>query len=485
MKSGKVFVSPLSGRWHAAGAEALRRELTEVAPVPKPVPVSGVCAVVVPHAGYAYSGRLASEVYARLIPEDFDRVIVLAPSHHCRLRNSISVVDASGYQTPLGTSPADRAWLKRLQELPGVVEADAAHAAEHSDQIQLPLIQQHFGLEMPLVCIVVGQFGPQARSEFARQLKPLLDARTLVVASTDFTHYGMQFGYVPFRGNGDEIARQLAELDGAVFDAFASGDVARFSRVMAETGATVCGHEVLALLMELLPEGAEVTKTGYTTSGELTGDWSHTVSYCGATITGRWPEAAADPAAEPAADFIGAEDQALLLTLAREVVRQAAAGGMAPNCQQFAARVTPALQQKTGCFVTLTVRGRLRGCIGEILPERPLWQAVCRQAANAAIDDPRFNPLSTAEEPAVQIEISVLTPPQKIDSWRDIELGRHGVILYRDHHAAVFLPQVATEQGWSREELLANLALKAGLSPDGWRGAEFEVFEAQVFGEER
>ena len=134
--------------------------------------------------------------------------------------------------------------------------------------------------------------------------------------------------------------------------------------------------------------------------------------------------------------------------------------------------------------VTLNIDGRLRGCIGEILPMRPLVKAVAGRALDAAFRDPRFYPLREEEFGKITIEISVLTPPHHVNSWQEIEIGKHGILLQKGNAGAVFLPQVAPEQGWGLEETLVHLSMKAGLDPDAWKnGAEFDVFEAVVFHE--
>jgi len=146
--------------------------------------------------------------------------------------------------------------------------------------------------------------------------------------------------------------------------------------------------------------------------------------------------------------------------------------------------ITDGMRQQAGAFVTLHRQGALRGCIGEIYPSRAVYAAVLDHAVNAAVHDPRFPSVQAEELPSIELEISVLTPPHRIDSWREIEIGRHGVVLRKRGRSAVFLPQVAPEQGWDVETMLAHLALKAGLSADAWwEGAVFEVFEAIVFSE--
>jgi AmmeMemoRadiSam system protein A len=139
-----------------------------------------------------------------------------------------------------------------------------------------------------------------------------------------------------------------------------------------------------------------------------------------------------------------------------------------------------------GVFVTLHENGDLRGCIGEIFPRRPLVEAVMEQALNAAFEDPRFSPVVAAELPKIHVEISALTPPAPVNSWRDIVIGKHGMVLTKNGRSAVFLPQVAPEQGWDIATTLTHLSLKAGLPSHAWKeGAEYLVFEAIVFHEEK
>lgn len=486
MSNWPVFNTPLAGRWHSARLSSLNAELKELRPLSAPDVEEGVCAIVVPHAGYSYSGRTAAAVYARLNPGAYERIIVLAPSHYAAMRNRASAMPVCGFRTPLGTSPADQDWLKQFFELSHSTTLPEAHHQEHSDQIQIPLLQHFMGLEKKIATIVMGQFSNQARSDFARELRPLLDEHTLLVISTDFTHYGEQFGYAPFRNlSGEALGTAIGELDGKVFDSFASRDENAFQAVLEETGATVCGREPLALLLALLPVEAQIVKTGYTQSGEEMRDWSHSVSYLGALVRGSW-DTAKSGAQALETDKLNSEDQAFLLKLAREAI----AGVLQnqPGEKQGATKMpqisSPALQRKCGAFVTLTIDGQLRGCIGEIEPGRPLWQAVRGRAVDAALNDPRFYPLSVSEFAGVKIEISALTPPRPIGSWREIEVGRHGVILHKSGFSAVFLPQVAPEQGWDCKTMLRHLAMKAGLEANAWReGAELLVFEAQVFGE--
>jgi AmmeMemoRadiSam system protein A len=142
------------------------------------------------------------------------------------------------------------------------------------------------------------------------------------------------------------------------------------------------------------------------------------------------------------------------------------------------------MNRVAGAFVTLKRNGELRGCIGEVIPNRPVYRSVMAQAINAGLNDPRFPQVASSELDEINVEVSVLTPPRPIASPADIVVGKHGIVLKKNGRSALFLPQVATEQGWDLEKTLNHLARKAGLPEDAWRtGASFEVFEATVFGE--
>ncbi|MBM4163318.1 MAG: AmmeMemoRadiSam system protein B [Lentisphaerae bacterium] len=282
MNENRVFVTPLAGRWYSDDRDALRRELAALAPQPAPAPIPGVRAVIVPHAGYAYSGQVAMAAYARFDPGRYDRAVVLGPSHSVALRDCVSVLDVAHIRTPLGDCPADPDFARRLLATPFAIVEPRAHAREHSDQIQIPLLQTVFaGLPLRVVSLVCGGFGDAAAQAFGQTLRGMLDSRTLLVVSTDFTHYGPNFDYVPFT---DNVSRRLRELDHRVFERVAAGDAAGFRQVLQETGATVCGENPLTIAIAVAGPGAMVTEIAYDQSGRMTGDWENSVSYLSAWV---------------------------------------------------------------------------------------------------------------------------------------------------------------------------------------------------------
>ena len=143
--------------------------------------------------------------------------------------------------------------------------------------------------------------------------------------------------------------------------------------------------------------------------------------------------------------------------------------------------LTPKLKAQTATFVTLKIKGELRGCIGSLAPVEPLYLSVHHNAINAALEDPRFQPVQPVELPRLEIDVSILSPIRDIASPDEFKLGRQGIILEKGMHRAVFLPEVAVEQGWTSEETLSYLSRKAGLTADAWKkDARFQVFESVV-----
>lgn len=476
-----VFDSPLAGRWYPASPPVLTEMLDQQLAAAEQTPVDGVCALILPHAGYQYSGPAAAYGLKAVRNRRYARIVILGPSHRVPLRGCASVPEATHYRTPLGEIPLDVTFIEALLEHGMFRRVAQVEDLEHSVQIEVPLIQHALGAT-PLVPVVVGHLTLDEAREMARVLRGLLDADTLVIVSSDFTHYGPNYGYVPFE---EDVPANLERLDMAAWNAIEAKEPGVFETWIEDSGATVCGTCPILVLLSMLPEDARPQLLKYDTSGAITGDYENSVSYLCIAFTGAWREGGlmSDTAA---ALPLSQEDKERLLRLARETLRTCVAEGRTPTPEELGVEITPAMQQTMGAFVTLHAHGRLRGCIGEIEPRRPLYQAVMANAINAGLKDYRFPSVTADELPELDFQISALTPPQPVDGPERIVIGRHGMTVEKGGRRAVFLPQVAPEQGWDRDTTLNHLCMKAGLPPDAWRqGAAFTVFEAVVFGEEQ
>lgn len=474
-----VLTSHLAGSWYPAGREELAGQINAFLEAVDQEKVENVRALILPHAGYRFSGQTAAYGLRQIRGAKCKRVIVMGPSHATAMRNVASIGDYTHYATPLGELPLDLEFIAKLRQSSYFQNIPQAHAREHSVQIELPLLQHVLG-EFKLVPIVVGQLDLEVARGIGAVLSGLLDGETLVIASSDFTHYGPNYRYIPFR---QDVEAGIRKLDMGACEPIREKDAAGFDAYCKRTGATICGRHPVTVLLSMLGPNAKAKLLHYDTSGRITGDFRNSVSYLSMaySFAGDWPKGRAAAAPPRQAAFTQAE-RAQLLALARQTLEAAVAR---PKAKEPEIAPTPAMKADRGVFVTLNKHGALRGCIGNIYPVGSVHSGVRRNALNAAFEDPRFRPVGADELKDLHIEISVLTPPRRVAGHADIELGRHGIILSRAGRSAVFLPQVATEQGWNLEQTLTYLARKAGLPADAWReGAELKVFEAEVFGEE-
>ncbi|MBQ6597217.1 MAG: AmmeMemoRadiSam system protein B, partial [Lentisphaeria bacterium] len=223
MPEDKILESSLAGSWYEADPAKLKKQIlrwVESAALPEKLPVEKTIALISPHAGYAYSGPVAAYGLKALAGKEFDRIIILGPSHRVYMRNQICLPNASGLRTPLGVAETDREAVSKLARLDFVRLNDEIHYHEHSVQIQLPLLQSVLGSPFKVIPVITGQLDAEAARKTARALAPFLSPSTLVVISSDFTHYGRDFDYVPFR---DNIAENLRKLDLGAFERIRTG----------------------------------------------------------------------------------------------------------------------------------------------------------------------------------------------------------------------------------------------------------------------
>jgi AmmeMemoRadiSam system protein A len=292
-------------------------------------------------------------------------------------------------------------------------------------------------------------------------------------------------------------------LDERAIGYFRSPDAAGFRAFLKETSATICGRNGLGVLLELLPriaDDATPIVLSHYASVDLEGyEDDNSVTYISMAYVPGAVEAGEPMGPPPVPESCGPEDDLVDDALGRGLVRVARAAlrteltgtdDLARALRRLP--TSPRLERLQGVFVTLNradpgeieKHGKLRGCIGQIRPVHPLPKAVVVAALQAALEDRRFQPVRPEELPGLAVEVSVLSAARAVESWEEIRIGHHGIILAKDGRRAVYLPHVATEQGWDLPETLEHLARKAGLPVDAWReGAEFQVFEAQVFHE--
>jgi len=453
--------------WYPADAKKLAAMVdgfVAAAPaVPGPAPVG----LISPHAGYYYCGPVMGKVYRTIKGRKYDRVFILGVNHRAAL-DGVSVPHYTHYETPLGRVPVDVKTARKLREENDLfIDHPAAHREEHSIEIQLPFLQRTLS-DFRIVPMIVA-CAPFELKEVAAALSAVVGPNDLVIASSDNTHYGKSFGYVPFP-NDAKIEARLKALDMGAVDRMLEIDLEGFLAYREKTKITICGRRTVGTLLALLPPDTQATLLGYATSGKKTGKWDNSVSYVGVLYTAALTK----------------EEQAFALSLARESMTRFVTSGERFDPVKAGWKIPDALTRTAGAFVTLTMNGRLRGCIGDIVPRRPLWKAIAARAISSAVEDSRFKRVTAVELPKIRIEISALTAPRPISDWKSIRIGKHGILLSFDgRRRSVYLPQVAPEQGWDLETMLSRLSRKGGLPEKAYLDPRmtFEVFTAQVFSE--
>ena len=476
-QKSKVRQPAAAGTFYPADAKELARMVDDLLARAKPPTVTEpVTALIVPHAGYVFSGGVAAHAYALLKDRKYERVVVISPSHIDAFSFS-AIYDGDAYLTPLGAVPVDKAFAAKLARLgAGLQLSSRGHLSssgrgEHALEVQLPFLQRVLG-EFRLVAIVMGD----QRYEACRNLgialaKAVEGSQTLIVASSDLSHYH------PYQ--------DAVRLDRRVLKAIEEWDYYTMSRNFEQNIWEACGGGPIVAAMiaaeRLGSRQARLLK--YANSGDVTGDRSQVVGY-GALALVSAPRAAGDGEAAAASFRLDEKDQQELLWLARKsvetIVRERKLyEGPAPH--------SPALNEDRGAFVTLKKKGQLRGCIGYIFPMKPLYLTVRDVAAMAAVRDERFLPVKTAELDQLEYEISVLSPLRRVLDVKEIVVGKHGLVVKRGDREGLLLPQVATEQHWDRMQFLQETCLKAGLPPNAWRDPETDIFRftAFVFGEQK
>jgi len=349
----------------------------------------------------------------------------------------------------------------------------AAEEKKHSIEIQLPFLQR-VSKNFKIIPIIIGNIKEGDYKKIAETLMPCITPDTLVIASSDFTHYGSKYGYIPFENN---IPENLQNLDMGVIKNILKMDAPNFLNYISKTGDTICGSLPISILIYIMKKkGAQAKLLKYSTSGEITGDYNNSVSYASIVFM-------KDTEKQQEPTELSSDEGEVLLKLARATLESYVKEGKIPDIDNK--DITKKLQEERGVFVTLTRRGQLRGCIGYIQGIMPLYKAVIDNAINAATKDSRFPTVKPAELNKIEIEISVMTPLKTIDTIEEIQVGLHGLVLKKDFYSGVLLPQVATEYGWDRTTFLEHVSMKAGLNKNAWKdeNAQIQIFSAQIFHE--
>jgi AmmeMemoRadiSam system protein B/AmmeMemoRadiSam system protein A len=427
-------------------------------------------ALVVPHAGYVYSGQVAAYGFKAIQGQDIKTVILIGSSHHQYLDGA--VIDShDSWQTPLGQVDLDTDLRDVLVKESSLFKIDSIpHQPEHSLEVEVPFLQTVLK-DFKILPILVSQLTQDDLEKISQTLAKHINNKTLIIASSDMSHYP------PYE--------QANYADRKVIEAILTGEVTNLQAIISQLekenipnlATCLCGQGAVEIVMKVAQEMKvqEIKLLKYANSGDVAmGDKSQVVGY--SSIAFMWKT-------KLSTLELNEEQKAKLLEIAKTSVEKYILENQLPSFEID----DPLLNEPLGAFVTLKKHGQLRGCIGRFEPDIPLYQVVSQMAVAAATQDTRFYPVQASELADLEYEISVLSPLRKINDWREIEIGKHGVQIRQGNRSGVFLPQVATENNWDLEEFMGNLCQhKAGLPRDCWKSDEVDiyVFTAEVFGEE-
>lgn len=467
---GQIKKSVIAGSWYPADRVELSSQLNQFLEYAPRAHINGsIYALVVPHAGYVYSGPTAGHAYKQIMNQNFSTVIILGPSHREYL-TGVSIYPGAGFETPLGIAPIDTELAKRLAERSRLFSLTiAGHQSEHSLEIQVPFIQTALP-GAKIIPIAVGHLDWSMCNEIGQTLAQALgDRKALIIASTDLYH-----------GNSYSECNRMDAKTRASIQAF---DAPAFFDGWAKDRYPACGGACVAIVQVAAKAlGANKCDIIYhTNSADVTGqknsDWI--VGYTAAVIYKETKTMTGDNVGVELG--LNPKDQQTLIRIARETVHQVVSGKK-PLKYTIESEI---LKEKRGAFVTLKRGEELRGCIGYIMAYKPLYETIIEMAEAAALRDPRFPPVRPEELPELNLEISVLTPIREIINLDEIVVGTHGLIIEKQGYSGLLLPQVATEYGWDRETFLSHTCLKAGLPRNAWKDKDtkIKIFSAQVFAE--
>ena len=465
-----VRQAAVAGGFYPSDSKALSAMIDEMlARVSVPKTTDPILAVVAPHAGYQYSGPVAAYTYAALKGRRFSRVVVIAPSHF-EAFGFTSVYDGDAYATPLGVVAVDKVFAQQLARMgPSIKLSSRGHTptpqgAEHAIEVEMPWLQRVLGT-FQLVPVVMGEQSYESSRALGVALAKLIQGgNTLIVASSDLSHYHTY----------DEAVR----IDNKTLNALQDWDYLSMSRNFEMRVWEACGGAPIVAAMiaaeRMGANQAELLK--YANSGDITGDHSRVVGYASVLLI-RTPSQRG--AGQPFS--LSVHDKNELLALARKSVEHAVRTG---KVYETAASTSSTLSQERGAFVTLTEAGQLRGCVGYISASKPLDLTVRETATLAALRDSRFRPVALSELGLLEYEISVLSPLRRVLDNRQIKIGQHGLLMKNGDYEGLLLPQVATEEGWDRQKFLEETCAKAGMQSNCWKDENTDIFmfTAVIFG---
>jgi MEMO1 family protein len=432
-----------------------------------------IVAVIAPHAGYVYSGTVAASGFNQLDPSsEYENIFVIGSSHHVAF-DGASVYRQGNFAMPSGIVKVNTELAGQLIKKNSFFsDRTDAHEREHSVEVMLPFLQYRFKKDFKIVPIVLGTQSSEMCRKIADALRPYFGSKNLFVVSTDFSHYPSYDDAV--KVDKTTASSIMSNSPEKLLQTLASNEKKGISKL----ATSLCGWTSVLTLLYITQQNPAISISliDYKNSGDAGfGDKNRVVGYNAIVFS-------LGEKMEKKQFILSEKDKKDLLSIARGTVKQYIETRKVPAVD--AASLSENLKTNCGAFVTLHKNRALRGCIGRFEPNEPLYKVVQQMAVASSTEDYRFSPVEPKEIGNLVIEISVLTPMRKISSIDEIEMGKHGIYIKKGVRGGTFLPQVAQETGWTKEEFLGHCAQdKAGIGWNGWKDADIYTYEALVFSE--
>ncbi len=472
----------VAGSFYPDNPDALKAQLESLFAQAEPARPAGeyvkthdnVLAIIAPHAGYVYSGKVAASSFNQIDPDkEYENIFVITSSHRVMFKGA-SIYNQGDYITPLGKVKVNKELATKLIEENSIfVYNEEVHSSEHSLEVQLPFLQYKLKKEFQIVPIVTGTQTLGEVKKIAEILYPYFNENNLFIISSDFSHYPKyKDALIVDKKTGDAItANSVAKLVVAINE--------NASANIPNLATSLCGWPAVLTLLNITEKHPEmqVIQVDYQNSGDALADKSRVVGYHSIIFAKKKVKDMSENQF-----IITDQEKEVLLKIARNTIDEYIENKKIPHID--GSDITNTMKSECGAFVTLHKEGALRGCIGCFTADEPLYAIVQKMAIAAATEDHRFSVVKKDEMKEIDLEISVLTPLKKINSIDEIEMGKHGIYIKKGFATGTFLPQVATETGWTKEEFLGYCSRnKAGIGWEGWKEADIYIYEALVFGE--
>jgi len=454
-----------SGRFYPNNPQTLKLMLDKLTNAAKKshqaqTPNGQLKALIMPHAGYIYSGLTAAHAANVLQGKHFSKIIIMGPDHRVGM-SYVAISDVDAYETPFGKVMLHPDAIKLKKDTDLFKAVALSDKSEHSVEVILPFLQ-YWLKPFKFIPLVVGEINPK---KLAEKIHPLLDKSTLLISSSDLSHY---LKYT-----------EAQQKDNNTIDLIIKKDINSLEKELNAACGIVPIQTILYLAKQLNWTPVLLHKSN---SGDTAGDKTRVVGYATIAFFGGISMTSNNNSQ------LNEKQGKILLKLARSsIAKNLGKHHESPAEEDLK---DSSLQAQKGTFVTLNINGQLRGCIGSLVGQVPLVKGVSDNAINAAFHDPRFTPLSANEYDSIHIEVSVLTEPESLqytdanDLIGKLKPGVHGVILRKGYASATFLPQV-WDQLPTHESFLSHLCLKAGLPGDTWKKDHLEIqtYKVQYFEE--